>query len=69
MKKIYKTQDEVLSQEQLIMLILAWVGGLTGAYLINSFIPVVTCVVTQVVFIAYMFYAEYRYTCIKPKEE
>lgn len=64
MEKIYRTQDQVLSQKQLSTLIVTWIFAFASIYFVGI-TPLYTALVTQLMFIAYMFYAEIRYTCIK----
>ena len=64
MKKIYKSQDEVLTEKQLTTLICSWVFGFAATYWVGI-APLLTVFATEIVFFMYMFYAEFRYTCIK----
>jgi len=53
--KLYS--KEIITDGQLLALIIIWISSFFGAYVANSFAPIGVTVVSQVIFLAYMVYA------------
>ena len=61
MKKIKKTQDQVLSAWHFWSLLMSWVFGIGASYIVGE-APLITALISEAVFFAYLTYAEFRYT-------